>query len=192
MQIEYEATFLDVEKDNIRQRLERVGAEQIYPEFMQKRIVFSMPKKPKLDDKWVRLRQEQDRITLSIKQVSGNKIEDQKESSFGVDDWDEAKQFVLELGCTEKSYQENKRELWILDNVEITIDEWPFLEPFVEVEGKSEKAVKQVSEKLSFDYTQARFCAIGLLYREKYNLPHGISNFTPKLVFDMKNPFIKQ
>jgi len=53
-----------------------------------------------------------------------------------VDDWDEAKQFVLELGCTEKSYQENKRELWILDNVEITIDEWPFFRAFCRSRGK--------------------------------------------------------
>jgi hypothetical protein len=31
------------------------------------------------------------------------------------------------------------------------IDEWPFLEPFIEVEGGSELGVRQVSEKLGFD-----------------------------------------
>jgi len=190
MQIEYEATYTNVKKDKIRQRLVKAGAQQIYPDFLQKRLVFSMPGTERLDKKWVRLRQEHDKITLSVKEVIAGKIEDQKESLFGIDNWDEARQFLLEIGCVEKSYQENKRELWKLDGVEITLDEWPFLEPFVEVEGKNEKSVRKVSEKIGFDYSQAKFCAIGLLYREKYSLPHGISNYTPKIVFEMKNPFL--
>lgn len=37
MDIEYEATFLDINKDKIRQKLKGIGAELIKPEFMQKR-----------------------------------------------------------------------------------------------------------------------------------------------------------
>ena len=78
-----------------------------------------------------------------------------------------------------------------LDEVEIMIDEWPFLEPFVEVEGKSEEEVKKVSEKIGFDYSKALFSNTALLYQRKYNIPNDKINVEPLVVFDMKNPFTK-
>ena len=44
MQIEYEATFTNIDKDDIRQRLKKVGAKLSQPEFLQKRAVFYLPK----------------------------------------------------------------------------------------------------------------------------------------------------
>jgi len=78
-----------------------------------------------------------------------------------------------------------------LDNVEITIDEWPFLEPLVEVEGKSEEEVKKVSEKIGFNYKDALFCAVGTIYQMKYNILDDKINKAEKIVFDMENPFQK-
>jgi len=66
------------------------------------------------------------------------------------------------------------------------------LEPFVEIEGKSEKEVKAVSEKLGFNYSKAWFCAVGLIYSKKYNIPvEVIDNEISGIVFDMKNPFLE-
>ena len=76
--------------------------------------------------------------------------------------------------------------------MEIMIDEWPFLEPLVEVEGKSEEEVKKVSKKIGFDYSKALFCPAGKLYQMKYNIPDDKINTAPKIVFDMQNPFIQQ
>ena len=44
MAIEYEATFLDINKEETRENLKKVGAELVRPEFMQKRVVFGLPK----------------------------------------------------------------------------------------------------------------------------------------------------
>ena len=119
-------------------------------------------------------------------------IESQKELLFKVDDFDKAMELLSTIGCKQKSYQETRRELWNLDDVEITIDEWPFLEPFIEVEGTSEKKVKAVSEKLGFNYKNALFCAVGTLYSKKYGFDEDIiNNKTPKIIFDMENPFVK-
>lgn len=90
-------------------------------------------------------------------------------------------------------YEATLRELWKLDGVDLTIDQWPFLEPFVEVEGKSEEEVKQVSKKIGFDWEKAKFCAIGMLYKEKYDISlDEINNNTPRIVFNMDNPFINR
>lgn len=43
MNIEYEATFANIGKDEIRGRLKAVGAELVRPEFMQKRVVLDFP-----------------------------------------------------------------------------------------------------------------------------------------------------
>lgn len=84
-----------------------------------------------------------------------------------------------------------KRELWDLDGVEVTIDEWLFLEPYVEVEGKSEEAVKQASEKLGFDYSKAIFNSVDKLYIQKYGVSEDvINNHTPEITFNGKKPFI--
>lgn len=193
MKIEYEATFQKIDKNDIRQKLEQAGARIVRPEFLQKRVTFHFPEGHEIAGGWVRVRDEADKITLSLKVVDGINIENQKETLLEVNNFEDARSLLATLGCREKAYQENNRELWLLDDVEITIDEWPFLEPFVEVEGSSEEEVKSVSEKMGFNYTDALFCAVGTLYSKKYGLEEDIiNNQTPKIVFDMENPFIKK
>ena len=187
MEIEYEATFLNINKDIIRKKLKEAGAKLKKPEFLQKRVNFDPPKE--ISGGWVRIRDESDKITMSLKIIDGNKIENQRESCVQIDNFEQAEKLLIGLGCEKKAYQETKRELWLLDNVEITIDEWPFLEPFVEVEGKSEAEVKTVSEKLGFDYSKAYFGGVTDLYAKKYNLSnYKINNETPIITFE-KNPF---
>ena len=190
MKIEYEATFININKNKIRDKLKKIGAKLIKSEFLQKRVTFNLPNKKK--DTWLRVRDEGDKNTMSLKTIDGDKIEDQKEICLEIDNFQQAEKLLTIIGCGRKSYQETKRELWKLDNVEITIDEWPFLEPFVEVEGKSEKKVKIVSEKIGFDYSKALFCAIGYLYKKKYGVSlDEINEKTPRIVFNMPNPFLK-
>jgi adenylate cyclase class 2 len=193
MNIEYEATFPDIDKDTIREKLKAVGATLVRPEYMQKRVVFDMPLGHEIPGGWVRVRDEGDKITLSLKVVDGDKIENQKETCLTVDSFEEGVNLLLSLGCRKKSYQETKRELWMLDETEVTIDEWPFLHPFVEVEGKSEETVQAVSLKLGFDYAQAVFGAVDVIYRRQYpHLTYGRINHAPRIVFDGENIFAQK
>jgi len=189
MDIEYEATFYPADKDEIRIKLKQAGAKLLRPEFLQKRDVLYLPDKRK--HAWLRIRDESDKITMSLKIVDGSKINDQREICFKIDNYSEGLEFLKIIGCQWKGYQETKRELWELDGVEITLDEWPFLEPFVEVEGKSEQVVKIVSKKIGLDYEKAIFCAIGNLYKIKYGVSLTyINNKIPHFTFESKNPFI--
>jgi adenylate cyclase class 2 len=192
MDIEYEATFLDINKEEMREKLKRVGAELVKPEFMQKRVVFNLPAGHDKEHAWLRVRDEQDKITMSYKETGTAKIDDQKEICLEINDFLAGEEFLKSIGCEKKAYQETKREIWKLDAVEICIDSWPFLEPFVEIEGKSEKKVEEVSEKLGFDYSKALFCAATQIYSKKYNVPFKVINEQiPKITFDMENPFLK-
>lgn len=195
MNIEYEATFPDINKSEIRGKLKSVGAELSKKEFLQKRHNFYPPKSSGIRNLgWMRVRDENGKITMTLK-IRGDEsiIEGQRELEVEVDSYNRVKEMLEILSCEEKNYQETKREIWKLDDVEIMIDEWPFLEPFVEIEGKNEKKVKEISEKLGFDYTEAIFGPVNIQYDKKYNLPEEFVDIkVKKLVFKGKNPFIKK
>jgi adenylate cyclase class 2 len=193
MDIEFEATFSNVNKAIIRKILKRAGAKLARKEYLQKRVVFNLPKGHEINGGWLRVRDEGNKITMSLKVVDGDKIENQKETQLTIDSFDEAVSLLNSVGCTKKAYQESKRELWKLDSADITLDEWPFLEPFIEIEGKSEQVVKDVSKKLGFDYKDALFCAVDKLYNLKYGIPEDtINNCTPEILFNNDNPFLKR
>ncbi|MBT3690001.1 CYTH domain-containing protein [bacterium] len=191
MNIEYEITFPNINKADIRKRLKKAKAKLIRKTFLQKRHTYNLPNGHRVKHGWARVRNDGGQITLSIKMITGKKISDQKEICLNVDNYDDANQILQILGCKQKAYQETKRELWKLGSTEITIDEWPFLEPFIEIEGKSKKKVKEVVTKLDFNYNEGIIGAVDELYAKKYNISkYRINNKTPKIVFKMKNPFI--
>lgn len=189
MNIEYEATFYPIDKDDVRSRLRRAGAELIRPEFTQKRMNFNLPQGHEIDGAWIRVRDEGDKISLTLKIVDGDRIENQKEVITEVSDFEATQRLLEHIGCRPKAFQETRRELWRLDEVEIMIDEWPWLEPFVEIEGKSEAAVRLASEALGFDYTEAHFCAVDTLYAKRYGITKEEINNTKVAAFDLRNPF---
>lgn len=192
MKTEFEATFNIISKDDIRRKLKSTGATLVKNEYLQKRVVFNLPEGHEIQNGWLRVRDESDSITMSLKVVQNNSsIENQKEIELKIDSFDSAVEFLSSVGCERKAYQENKREKWTLDNVEIVIDEWPFIEPYVEIEGQSEEAVKNVARKLGFDYSLAYFGSVDGLYAKKYGISEDrINNNTPEITFGITNPFI--
>lgn len=192
MNTEFEATFSDINKDAVRSALKKAGAVLLYPTFLQRRINFEPPKGYERAGSWFRVRQEYGKTTMSYKMITGNSIHDQKEICVTVDDFEQASQLLEQAGCQKKAYQENKREAWKLNGVDITIEEWPFLEPFVEIEGISEQAVIEASSLLGFDYATAYFGAVDKLYAQKYHLSTDSINNAPRIVFEGKNPFLRK
>ncbi len=185
MNIEYEATFTQIDKEEIRERLKKSDAKLIRPEFLMKRVPFSPPKD--IGNAWLRVRDEGDKITMSLKMITGNKITDQKEWQIEINNFDEGCKLLEALGAKKKSYQESLREIWHLDDTEICIDTWPGLKPLVEIEGKNEKDVESVAKKLGFNWQDALFCAADKVYEQELGIPKDvIDNQTSEITF--KNP----
>ena len=182
MQTEFEAAFLKIDKAEIRARLEKVSAKLIYPETLLQRDVFDPPLPIK--GGWLRVRREANGVTMSLKVVEGNRIEDQKEVELKIDNYEQGVEFLKSIGAIHKSYQETKRELWRLNNVDITIDTWPGLLPLVEIEGESELLVKQVADILGFDYSNAHFGAVDVVYEAELGISKGTINSLPIITFE--------
>jgi len=161
MKSEYEIRFLNIDKDNIIETLEQVGAKFI-GNWLQKRYVYDF--KPKLENKWIRLRTNGKISTLTIKEITDYKIDGTKEIEITVDDFETTNKILEELGYYARSIQENKRIRYILDDVEIDIDTWPGVNTFVEFEGTNEESIKKVLEKLKMNFEDSTTMDIQSIY----------------------------
>lgn len=190
MDIEFEAKFININKTKLRKKLANLRAKLVKPELLYKRTVFFLPKGHEIEGGYIRVRDEGDKVTMSLKATINGAINTQKEVMVVVDNYSKACLMLTELGCIEKAYQESKRESWELNGVEITIDEWPYLEPYVEIEAKSEDAVKNISRLLGFNYRQAIFGATDQLISKKYGIPEDVvNNKIRRIVFGKDNPY---
>ena len=180
---EIEATFLNIDKDAMRARLASVGFKLITPEYIVKRRTFDFSSVDPGKNKWARVRKEANKTTMSIKEVRGAGINDTYELNLVVDDFDRASEFLQECGISVKSFQENKRELWVKDNIEATIDTWPGLEPFIEIEGGDEQSVRSIAVKLGFDFKEATFGSIDMVYEKLLGIPANEIISLPEITF---------
>ncbi len=146
METEYEVRVLDIDVDNLLKKLEELGAKK-KGEYFQRRYVYDF--KPKLEGKWIRLRTNGENTTLTIKDIrDDNSISGTLELEEKVEDFDKTHLILKELGYEAKAYQENKRITYVLDDIELDIDSWPFIPTYLEIEGKNEEVVKKYIELL--------------------------------------------
>lgn len=169
MKTEFEAKFTDVDHDEIRKRLKEQGAVLEQPLRIMKRVIIHTAEMTKINA-FVRIRDEGHRVVITYKQFDDNTIEGAKEYEIEVSDFDEAVNIFSASGLKYDAYQESKRENWRLKDIEITLDEWPWLNPYIEIEGKSEKDIKEAAKLLGLDWSNTLFGSVADIYKKQY--PH--------------------
>jgi adenylate cyclase class 2 len=169
MQSEIEAKFLNVQHDEIRAKLTELGATCVQPMRLMRRVTIE---NDRLVEKnaFVRVRDEGDRVTMTYKQFDSLSVDGAKEIEIVVSDFDTAVQLLDAAGLPSQSFQESKRETWQLGEVEIVLDEWPWLKPYIEIEAGSEMLVQDTAKRLGFDWSEAAFGDVMVAYRAEY--PH--------------------
>ncbi len=156
----------------LRKQLKKLGAKLIFKERKYIRKTFDLPKGVEIDEegsKWIRLRTDGTTATLTLK-ISTSKINNIKEIDILVDDFEKASEFLKMTGFTQRNLQENFRERWTLNGVEIDIDTWPLIDPYVEIEGHNEDEVKKTFKLLKFDYSKAYVGSSDIVYKEEYGI----------------------
>lgn len=171
MHTEIEAKFTDINPEKLRVKLKESGAKMIYPEQLMKRRVFDFKDK-NLEEQgaWMRVRDEGDKVTMSFKRLIDRTLHGTKEVTIEVDDFHQACNLINCMGLVDKAYQETKREKWILDGVEITIDTWPWIPTFAELEADSKERLKEAAAKLDFDWGKAMHGSVETVYQQHYDV----------------------
>lgn len=167
MKTEIEAKILQIDPKEVRKQLAAIGATCKQPMQLMRRVIFSTPEMSKKES-FVRVRDEGYRIAVTYKQYLSQDFSGAREIEFTASSYDDAVAFMEAVGIKVQSAQEARREIWLLDDVEIVIDEWPWIQPYLEVEGPNEARVQEVVEQLGFEWSQAKFGDIMTAYRHEY------------------------
>ncbi len=146
MAIEHEIKVLEIAIPILKEQLIALWAKAL-DEKKFRRYVYDMT--PPQKEKWARLRTDGKITTLTVKHiVNENAIDWVKEWETIVDDFDQMNLILEQLGYTAKSYQENIRETFLLDDCSLDIDSWPLIPPYLEIEWPNEESVIKMLEKL--------------------------------------------
>ncbi len=169
MQTEIEVKFLDIDIDDIRARLRVAGAVCEQPMRMMRRVTINTPEM-EANKGYLRVRDEGNKVTLTYKQFDSMSVDGAKEIELQVSSFDAAIELLAQAGLKHTSFQETRRETWKLDEVEVVLDEWPWLNPYMEIEGASEQLLQAAAERLGLAWDNAAFGDVMVAYRAQY--PH--------------------
>lgn len=171
MNTEIEAKWLAIDAERIRVKLREIGAVTVAPKRMMTRKNFDYPDgRLERIGGWVRLRDEGNKMTLSYKQLHDRTLHGTKEVNVIVGDFAATESFLIAIGLEQKSVQQTSRESWLLGDVEIELDEWPWIKPFMEIEAKTEHALLSTAEKLGLDMQNALHGSVEVAYQAEYDV----------------------
>ena len=165
---EREVTILNIDEKVFVSKLLNNGAVK-KDEFLQRRYTYDF--NPILPNKWIRLRTNGKKTTLTIKEIKDKTaIDGTMELETVVGDFDVMNDILKELGYRYRNYQENYRIIYSLDNVEISIDSWPLIPTYAEIEGKTNEDVVMALEKLGYTLDDATTLDVTSIYNEIYGI----------------------
>ncbi len=165
---EREVTILNIDEKGFVSKLLNNGAVK-KDEFLQRRYTYDF--NPILPNKWIRLRTNGKKTTLTIKEIKDKTaIDGTMELETVVGDFDVMNDILKELGYSYRNYQENYRIIYSLDNVEISIDSWTLIPTYAEIEGKTNEDVVMALEKLGYTLDDATTLDVTSIYNEIYGI----------------------
>lgn len=171
MQAEIEAKFLDVDVQDMRARLEAAGAMLVHPMRDMRRVLIEEPHHA-AERSFIRIRDEGERTTLTFKRKTAARGEDTVASTYELEttvgDFDTTVLIFQEAGWQYTTRQESRRETWHLGDVEVVIDEWPWIAPYIEIEADSEDKVRSAARKLGFEWSDAVFGSVDVIYNRDF------------------------
>ena len=164
---EYEGRVLNIDKASVQQRLTDLGAGLVAKK-NYRRYVFNTI--PAVKNRWVRLRTDGQKTKLTVKEITKATVDGVQEWETVVDDFETTLTMLEKMGLKPKGYQENKRELYNLDGVKLSIDEWPGLKPLLEIEGHSKAEVYDMLDRLGLDSGQFTANSISQIYLDRLGI----------------------
>ena len=167
MKTEIEVKFLNVDHDEIRQKLKAAGGRLAAPMRDMRRALFETPDM-KARNGFYRLRDEGNKITLTYKQFDSNSLTGAKEIEIEVSDFQATIDLLAQNDLYPLTYQESRREAWECNGCEVVLDEWPWIPTYIEIEGESEQLVRDTATLLGYDWADAVFGSVDVIYEREY------------------------
>jgi len=185
MKTEFEIVFRDINRDEIIEKIKSLWWVQTKKNTLMKRVIFENPNDKK--GSYLRIRDEWDKITCTYKKQKSwdLNIHSIQELETEVKDFETMVNIFRQLNLREKSYQETYREVWeIKGEVEIMIDLWPWLKPYIEIEAETEELVRKYTKKLWFNYDDWIFWTVFQVYEKELWYDYDFINSLTEITFE--------
>lgn len=164
--IEFEAKLLTIDVEKMSAAIVAIGGTQI-GDFKFRRYVFdTIPARKGL---WLRLRTNGITSTLTVKEIADDTIDGTSEWEVTISDFDTTFSILQKSGFKPKGYQENRRIEFSLNGAMLSIDYWPMLKPYLEIEAEDKASVIEIANKLGYkekelvaDNTMKLYSMIGI------------------------------
>lgn len=112
--------------------------------------------------KWLRLRQNGEKVEITMKYIYNTavnyNIDEVKEIEINTDNFEVANKLIEEMGYYRRKLVEKNRDSYTYQDMDIEIDQWPLLEPYIEIEGKNVDKIYELAKLLG--YTKEETCVI--------------------------------
>lgn len=169
---EIEVKFLEIDKVKLAEKLNYLGAEDKGESHVAEMIFYDRDMKWKDEkNKFVRIRKTKDGSTLTFKHQVADTVDGTIELEVEVSNEETTRKILEASGLVLYRHQEKKRHKFLLGEVIVDIDTWPKVPTYVEVEGRSEKALRYAASMLGFDWTKAEFGTAKYVIEKHYNIP---------------------
>ena len=168
---EVELKFLDVNKQSICSRVEKLGATKVY----------SLPlRSVAFDAEGYSVRAANDKQLLRVRQIGeqvhvdhkgpnrGHDVKDREETFMRTDDFEQAITFFKALGFTPGPQTTKHRTHYELGDVYFEIDEHEGLPPYLEIEAPTKQRLEEVCEQLGLDPAQGEKQSVTYIYPEHF------------------------
>ncbi len=185
MKTEFEIVFDAVNHEIIREQIKKLWWICTQKKTLMKRAIFTNPLIPK--GAFLRVRDEGNKITCTYKEILDwvNDINAVKEIETELDNMQNMISIFKSVWLKQKAYQESWRETWKINNeIEIMLDQWPWIKPFIEIEGESEELVRKYVKKFWFKYKQWLFGCVDQVYLKEIWLEPDVLNNLAEITFD--------
>ena len=142
-------------------------------------------------NKWIRLRQSNDEVELTVKNIynkSASKIQKVMEYEIRTNSFEDTNMLLESIGLIRRNYQEKTRHSFVYNNAKIEIDKWPLINPYLEIECDDEKLIDEIINLLGLE----EFRVVSINTTEVYK-KYGIDVLKiPELRFKKDNILIKK
>lgn len=119
-------------------------------------------------NKWVRLRDTNGNVTLTVKHVfdkNNDSVQKVAEYETGVASVDDMDKVLTAMGFAKRNVQEKIRTQYTYRGAEIDIDQWPRLKPYIEIESDNTDLYQQIIDGCGFVDKEIVSCNTEELYR---------------------------
>lgn len=160
-----------VDKEALAEKLRALGARDMGRKHLLQSIYYDRAGEWMKDGKtFVRLRNESGQLTLTYKREREDSLTGVEEIELGITDWTAAQNFLEAVGLRLVTQTEKYRHSFRFGSVVCDIDEWPQIPPWLEIEGQSEAAVKEMAKKLGLDWGEAVFGTASSAIEKHYGI----------------------